>query len=375
MPRHHAEDLRRRQLISATLDTIAEVGFGAATLTLIGQRAGVSAGLIAHYFGDKDGLLEAALRSLASRLSRATIERLRAAPAPRQRIQAVIEATLAPEEFEPRSCGVWLAFWGQVNHSARLRRIQTVYQRRMLSNLRHALRGLVPEDEARRLAMALAAMIDGLWLRATLSAPNETDSATARAIATAFIDDAIARAAIAAGGTAADMDAVDIVECTVTAARAAQPGWAALPGRMRGAVLRLTATHLAEDLPDSPDATNAADCLARHADMAGLFSDAGWPAPSALVGIECSAEMALAALSRAVAPALAAGNAVIVAPDPTSTRSPATRLGAALAAAGLPPGLFSALPAAPGLWPALRQRPEVTVTVSGAAGRYRTTAV
>src|SRR5690606_26548955 len=155
---------------------------------------GVSPGLIAHYFTDKDGLLEATLRSLAARLSRATTSRLRAARTPRERIQAVIEATLAPEEFDPRSCGVWLAFWGQVLHSAPLRRVQIVYQQRMLSNLRHALRRLVPDPEAPRLAVALAAMIDGLWLRASLSASNETDSTTARAIATAFIDDAIARA-------------------------------------------------------------------------------------------------------------------------------------------------------------------------------------
>ena len=121
MNRIDIEDGRRRQLIAATIDTLAEVGFGATTLALIGQRAGVSAGLISHYFDDKDGLLEATLRSLASR-SRPCHDG--AAPGcartPRERVQAVIDATLAPEEFDPRTCGVWLAFWGQVIHSARL---------------------------------------------------------------------------------------------------------------------------------------------------------------------------------------------------------------------------------------------------------------
>ena len=71
MNRIDIEDGRRRQLIGATIDTLAEVGFGATTLALIGQRAGVSAGLISHYFDDKDGLLEATLREpgLASRPS------------------------------------------------------------------------------------------------------------------------------------------------------------------------------------------------------------------------------------------------------------------------------------------------------------------
>ncbi len=195
--RTEGEDDRRRQLIEATVDTLAEVGFASTTLALIGRRASVSPGLIAHYFEDKDGLLEATLRSLASRLARGVSERLRAARTPRERIAAVIEATLAPEEFEPRTCSVWLAFWGEVIHSARLKRVQHVYQARVLSNLRHALKRLMPPQDAARVAVALAALIDGLWLRATLSSPNETDSPTARAMASAFVDAEIARVAAA----------------------------------------------------------------------------------------------------------------------------------------------------------------------------------
>ena len=59
MGRIDREDGRRNQLIEATIDTMAEVGFSATTLALIGQRAGISPGLVAHYFRDKDGLLEA----------------------------------------------------------------------------------------------------------------------------------------------------------------------------------------------------------------------------------------------------------------------------------------------------------------------------
>src|SRR5665213_1156680 len=166
MQRVEPEDLRRRQLIEATIDTMAAEGFAATTLALIGQKAGVSPGLIAHYFADKDGLLEATLRSLAARLARGLSSRLRAARTPRERVQAVIEATLAPEEFDARTCSVWLAFWGQVLHSVRLKRVQNIYQGRLLSNLRHGLKQIIPAGEADSLALAIAAMIDGLWLRA-----------------------------------------------------------------------------------------------------------------------------------------------------------------------------------------------------------------
>src|SRR5215211_3362121 len=188
------EDVRRRQLIQATTESLADVGFAACTLGEVAKRAGVSPGLFAHYFGDKDGLLEATLRSMAARLGRSAAARLRAARDARGRIQAVIDANLAPDEFDRRTSSVWLAFWGQVIHSGRFKRVQNVYQRRMLSNLRHALKQIVRPEEAETIAIAISAMIDGLWLRATLSGDFELDSGRARAIVTAFADSHIERA-------------------------------------------------------------------------------------------------------------------------------------------------------------------------------------
>jgi transcriptional repressor BetI len=338
MHRNAAEDTRRRQLITATIDTIAEVGFGAATLAQIGQRAGVSPGLIAHYFADKDGLLEATLRSLAGRLSLATTSRLRAARTPRERIQAVIEATLAPEEFDPRSCGVWLAFWGQVIHSEPLRRVQTVYQQRMLSNLRHALRRLVPDPEAPRLAVALAAMIDGLWLRASLSARNETDSATARAIATAFIDDAIARAATP------DPEADAAVAAAVAAAAVAQPGWAARPARDRAAVLRAAAAELCR-------ASLLAEAEGLDAVASAIFGDEpGFGGAGRVPHGVLAAVVAPSSFAEAMAmagPALAAGNALVLGTEGAPTPALAG-LSGRFAAAGLPAGVLCIVPVSGG---------------------------
>src|SRR5664279_2318257 len=97
------EDTRRRQLVEVTIDSLAELGYVGTTLAQIASRAGVSPGLVAHYFGDKDGLLEAAFRSLAGRVGNQVRWRLRQAITPRARIQAVIDANLAPEEFERRT--------------------------------------------------------------------------------------------------------------------------------------------------------------------------------------------------------------------------------------------------------------------------------
>src|ERR1700753_3096067 len=113
---------------------------------------------------------------------------MRQAHPPRGRIQAVIDTNLGPEEFTRRTGSAWLAFWGQVPHVHGLKRVQKAYQRRMVSNLRYALMRLVPLAEARSLASTIAAMIDGVWLRAALSNWVEADSESARDLLTAFVD-------------------------------------------------------------------------------------------------------------------------------------------------------------------------------------------
>jgi betaine-aldehyde dehydrogenase len=223
------EEMRRRQLVEVTIDSLAELGYVGTTLAQIAARAGVSPGLVAHYFGDKDGLLEAAFRSLARRVGEHVRMRLRRVSTPRGRIQAVIDANLAPEEFDQRTGSAWLAFWGQLLHVERLKRIQSVYQRRTLSSLRNALRKLVPATEAQSLAAMIAAMIDGIWLRAALSGWQEADSESARATLTAFVDGRLRECA------AATPDAGDPAGAAA-AALAGAPAAASFPGKRSASV-------------------------------------------------------------------------------------------------------------------------------------------
>ena len=270
------EEARTVQLIEVTIDSLAEVGFVGSTLAQIASRAGVSPGLVAHYFGDKDGLLEATFRTLSRRISDRMKERSSAAHTPRGRIQAVIDANLATEEFDKRTGIAWLAFWGQVLHVEGFRRVQAVYQRRMLSNLTHALRKLVPATEARSLAAMIAAMIDGVWLRAALSDWKEADSESARALLTAFVsgrlkerahfDGLVSAGAQASLETAAtptaqaqprkpenfttinpatgevlahlEVAGPAAIDAAVAKARVAQKKWAAMSGTERGRILR-----------------------------------------------------------------------------------------------------------------------------------------
>ena len=401
-PPPSTEDTRRRQLVEVTIDSLAELGFVGTTLAQIAIRAGVSTGLVAHYFGDKDGLLDAAFRSLATRVGNQVRARLRQVGTPRGRIQAVIDANLAPEEFEQRTGTAWLAFWGQVLHVESLKRVQSVYQRRMLSNLRSSLKKLVPADEAQRLAAMIAAMIDGVWLRAALSGWREADSESARALLTAFVDGRLSQAAASApapietpalpgsaparssgphagerfasinpatgkvlGLVTADGSAQ--VNAAVVAAKKGQLIWAAMTGAERARVLRRTADilrsrngELAElETRDTGkpiqetlvvDVASGADCFEYFAGLAQSLSgehiDLGGQAfgytrrePLGVVAGIGAWNYPLQIACWKAAPALACGNAMIFKPAEL-TPFTAVKLQEILLEAGLPPGVF-----------------------------------
>ena len=396
------EETRRGQLIEVTIDSLAEVGYVGTTLAQIASRAGVSTGLVAHYFGDKDGLLDAAFRSLARRVSDHARSRLRQISTPRARIQAVIDANLAPEEFDQRTGTAWLAFWGQVLQVKSLRRVQSVYQRRTLTTLKSALNKLVPADQAQNLAAMIAAMIDGVWLRAALSGWREADSASARALLSEFVDRRLQglkaatgsradhdRTAAEASGRSAGLSAgerfasinpangevlgyvnvagPDEVNAAVRAAQRGQAQWAAQTGAERARVLRRAAQllrsrnqQLAElETRDTGkpiqetlvvDVISGADCLEYFASMAqslaGEHIDLGPQAfgytrrePLGVVAGIGAWNYPLQIACWKAAPALACGNAMIFKPAELTPLS-AVKLEEIFLEAGLPPGVF-----------------------------------
>jgi betaine-aldehyde dehydrogenase len=425
-----AEDDRRRQLIEVAIDCLAELGFVGTTLAQIAGRARVSTGLVAHYFGDKDGLLEAAFRTLSRRVHDGVRAQLRLAHTPRGRIQAVIDANLAPQEFNQRSASAWLAFWGQLLHVERLKRVQTAYQRRMLSNLRHALRHLVPADEARSLAAMIAAMIDGVWLRAVLSNWAEADSESARALLTAFVEgrlrerallcDASAGRGVAArpqktpdpkasfvtinpatGEVLAEIriDGPAEIDAAVARATSAQRHWAALPGVERGRVLRRAADLLRSRNADLAtletrdtgkpiqetrvvDVQSGADCLEYFgglaATIAGEHLDLGAAAfgytrrePLGVVAGIGAWNYPLQIACWKSAPALACGNAMIFKPAELTPLT-AIELAKVFDAAGLPPGVFQVVQGQADTGRLLTRHPRIRkVSLTGEVGTGR----
>lgn len=52
------ENTRRQQIVGAAIDTIAEIGYGQASLARIAARIGISKGVISYHFAGKDDLIK-----------------------------------------------------------------------------------------------------------------------------------------------------------------------------------------------------------------------------------------------------------------------------------------------------------------------------
>lgn len=171
MPKVGMQPIRQRQLIDATLATINDVGLHYATISQIAKRAGVSTGIISHYFGDKNGLLEATMRDITSKLQLAILGRLRqlTQASAEERLNAIVDANFDETQVHPAVAKAWLDFWASSLHQPGLHRLQKISSRRLYSTLTAEFHKELAKEPARTAGQGLAALIDGLWLRAALS--------------------------------------------------------------------------------------------------------------------------------------------------------------------------------------------------------------
>jgi transcriptional repressor BetI len=159
------EKIRRRDLIEAAYQTFLEHGFGGMTMMRIGERAGMSHGIVNYYFKSKDELVSAVVRRANFLIMQGTALKLRGAKTPRERVSAVIAANFASDLFTRETARAWVSYYAALGRQDDLDRMQRVVDARLSSNLMHALTQLVDRAQARRVADYIAVLIDGYWLR------------------------------------------------------------------------------------------------------------------------------------------------------------------------------------------------------------------
>lgn len=189
--RKASKETRRQQLIEATIDSLARRGYSETTMADVADGAGLSRGIVNFHFESKDKLLVATLQYMAEEYSqhwRAALHRGGDDPA-RQLL------TLVASDFDRSICtkrklAAWCAFWGEAKS-------RPTYQ--ALCGARDAAYQSVFIDLCRKLkddggyafepvgtALALSAMLEGLWLRLMMGTEDVTRD-TALKAATDFL--------------------------------------------------------------------------------------------------------------------------------------------------------------------------------------------
>jgi transcriptional repressor BetI len=180
-----APDVRRQQIVDAAVRCLAKGGVGAFTVSAICAEAGISHGLINHYFASKEDLLIAVYEQVTDGLGDFTRAILAGRHGPEDKLRAIVDASFSGEIFHESNLAVWLALWGQVRNNPALR----LQHKDLYDRYRHAIQHQV-EAVARkrrlkldpaRLALSLCALIDGLWLEwcldPTVFEPTEAKAA------------------------------------------------------------------------------------------------------------------------------------------------------------------------------------------------------
>ena len=182
MPKVGMEPIRRSALVQATIAEIGEAQSLDVTVGQIAKRAGMSTALAHHYFGGKDKIFLAAMRHILSEYGVEVRARLAQARGPKDRAAAIIIASFDETCFAPETVSAWMTLYAAAPNNAQTKRLLRVYQRRLRSNLTHALRSIsaTPATDAE----TLAALIDGLYLRAALSEGGTANAARASALST-----------------------------------------------------------------------------------------------------------------------------------------------------------------------------------------------
>jgi TetR/AcrR family transcriptional repressor of bet genes len=179
------EPIRKAALVKATIVEIGRTGSLDVTVSQIAKRAGMSSALAHHYFGSKEEIFLAAMRHILTIYGAEVRGALHASEGAEARLRAILRVSFSAANFRREAIGAWLNFYVLAQTVPEARRLLSVYQRRLRSNLVACLRPLAG-GRAGDIANATGALIDGLYLREALK-QTAPDGAAAVAVVLAYV--------------------------------------------------------------------------------------------------------------------------------------------------------------------------------------------
>lgn len=114
MPKLGMEIIRRRQVIDAVLHILSEQGWKDLTIREVSDVAGVSSGILAHYFGKKREMTIDSIAEAYRRYREMVSGIVDGYPNPVERLVALVDVMAAPQKRNVPGWSFWLAIDGRM---------------------------------------------------------------------------------------------------------------------------------------------------------------------------------------------------------------------------------------------------------------------
>lgn len=181
MPKLGMGPIRREQICRAAAAVIAREGFAGSTMRMVAEEAGVSTGMINHYFANRQDLLTQALVYVSERTQDRYRQAIDEIPPGRERLVMLLDSALDDDPEMRETWRVWINAYGE---AVRLPELRHTIEARLLSwyeLIDRALEGLVPPDEPGAIPWSwrFDAALNGLAIQA-LTSEAELDAARIR---------------------------------------------------------------------------------------------------------------------------------------------------------------------------------------------------
>ncbi|CAH2400227.1 transcriptional regulator BetI [Mesorhizobium escarrei] len=177
--RKASKEVRQLQLIEATIDSLAKRGYSETTMADVADGAGLSRGIVNFHFESKEKLLVATLQYMADEYAahwRAAFTR--AGDDPARQLRALVAADFDRSICNKRKLAAWCAFWGEAKSRPTYQALcgarDAAYQKIFIDLCATLKEGGGYAYEPQVMALALSAMLEGLWLRLMMGTENVT---------------------------------------------------------------------------------------------------------------------------------------------------------------------------------------------------------
>jgi TetR/AcrR family transcriptional repressor of bet genes len=189
--RKASKEVRQLQLIEATIDSLAKRGYAETTMADVADGAGLSRGIVNFHFESKEKLLIATLQFMSDEYSGHWSNALeKAGPRAQDKIWSLVNADFDRRICTKRKLAAWCAFWGEAKsrptYPALSSSRDNYYQQVFIDLCATLKQSGSYAYEPQVMALALSAMLEGLWLRLMMGT-EDTTRETALQAANAFL--------------------------------------------------------------------------------------------------------------------------------------------------------------------------------------------